>query len=266
MDLRNLNLSRHDVEAIRGLFMYQPFFLRDGLQSGIAYDWSHGGGVCQVEQSQVDKATWDAFSAANQELRAAYEGWLDVIASECGDLAGASVIDTACAEGYFLHGLAKRGAGRCVGYDLSPRVVETNRFLNKALGNEVEAKAIPYDMRKHTIPGVEPADIVISSAIMVHLSDPTYYLEFLGSITKKLLFLYSIFDDTEELTITYERPRAYHDMEAKFPLCFSGQTKISVGLLKFAFAEMGFSRVLELLPGDVPLSRLGYRAYIAVRA
>lgn len=264
MDLRNRNLSRDDVNEARGLFFYQPFILSDDLQSGIAYDWSHGNNVYQVDRSQVDEATWTAFDSANHNLRSAYEGWLDAIAAAYGDLSNASMIDTACAEGYFLHGLADRGVRRCVGYDLSPRVLETNRFLNRILAHNVEVHAIPYDMRTHTIPGSEPADIVISSAIMVHLSDPTFYLEFLGSITKKLLFLYSAFEDTEEMRITYERPRVYHDVEAKFPLCFSGKTTVSLGLVKFALAEMGFNRVVEV-PPVVPLPPANHRAFIAIK-
>lgn len=40
---------------------------------------------------------------------------------------------------------------------------------------------------------------------MCHLSDPMYYLDFLGSVTRKALLLFSsVVDDDEQFKIVYE--------------------------------------------------------------
>ena len=145
-------------------------------------------------------------STLNYNLRTTYDGWLDAIAASYGDLGNARVLDIACAEGYFLHGLKQRGAGRCIGYDMATRPSISTGLLNRLLGHDVEFRNIAYDMRLHTVPGAEPADIVISSAIMGHLSDPTFFLEFLGSMTKRLLFIYSAFEDTEVFRAPMKAP------------------------------------------------------------
>src|SRR5689334_11415204 len=187
MDLREYKLTAAEIQEAKSCFFYQPFRFSEDVQSGIAYDWAHNKGVFQVDRREVDAATWRSFDTLNNDLRTTYDGWLDAIAAQYGDMRGASVLDIACAEGYFLHGLKQRGAGRCVGYDLAPRASVATKLLNKLFGHDVEFRNAGYDMQLHSVPGAEPADIVISSAIMVHLSDPTFYLAFLGAMTKKLL-------------------------------------------------------------------------------
>lgn len=264
MDLRKYKLSPADLAQAKASLHYQPFRISEEIQSGIAYDWIHNKGVFQVDRREVDDATWKAFDTLNNNLRITYDGWLDEIAACYGDLRSASALDIACAEGYFLHGLKQRGAGRCIGYDIASRPNISTSLLNRVLGHDVEFRKVAYDMRHHTVPGAEPADIVIASAIMGHLSDPTFFLEFLGSMTKRLLFVYSAFEDTDVFRVTYEGPRVHHDASAKFPLCFSGRTTVSTSLFHFAMKELGFTRVIEA-PQRVHLPQQPYRAYIAIK-
>jgi len=264
MNLRKYKLSPADLAEAKASLFYQPFRISEEIQSGIAYDWIYNKGVFQVDRREVDAETWKTFDALNHNLRTAYDGWLDAIAAGYGDLRNASVLDVACAEGYFLHGLKQRGAGRCIGYDIASSPSVSTGLLNRLLGHDVEFRNIAYDMRFHMVPGAEPADIVISSAIMVHMSDPTFFLEFLGSMAKRLLFIYSAFEDTDVFRVTYEGPRLHHDAKAKFPLCFSGRTMISTSLFHFAMNELGFTRVIEA-PQLVRLPPEPYRAYIAIK-
>ncbi len=264
MDLSKFRLSKEDIDEARRHLFYQPFKISDDVQSGVAYDWAYGKGIFQADKRLVDPETWAAFDHLNEQLRITYDYWLRSIAKSYGDMSAALVVDTACAEGYFLYGLLGHGAGRCIGYDISDRMAGAIGFLNRVTERHVEFRNIPYDMRQHKISGAPLADIVISSAIMVHLSDPTFYLEFLGSITQKVLFLYSAFEESDEFRITHEFPRMHHDNDAKFPLCFSGRTTISTGLLKFALADLGFNQVIEL-PPIVSLPIEGHRAFIAIK-
>jgi len=120
MNLRKYKLSPADLAEAKASLFYQPFRISEEIQSGIAYDWIYNKGVFQVDRREVDAETWKTFDALNHNLRTTYDGWLDAIAAGYGDLRNASVLDVACAEGYFLHGLKQRGAGPASATTLRP--------------------------------------------------------------------------------------------------------------------------------------------------
>jgi len=207
MDLRSFRLSAADVQEARQYLYYQPFIISDDVQTGIAYDWTHGKGIYQMLRTEASQAEWEEFCYLNGQLRSLYDYWIGEIDRYSGGIAGRTVVDTACAEGYFLYRSKQKGAARCLGYDLADYPTEVTSFLNRITGLHVEFQNTPYDMRTHRIVGASPSDIVISSAIMVHLSDPTYYLEHIASLTKQALFIFSVFDDSDAYRITFENPR-----------------------------------------------------------
>jgi hypothetical protein len=100
-------------------------------------------------------------------------------------------------------------------------------------------------MRTHTIPNAASADIVISSAIMCHLSDPLEYLTFLASITKKALLLFTSIDEADTYHIIYDGAKTFFP-DSRFPYCFDTNTHISKGLLLFGLKDLGFSRIIEI--------------------
>jgi 2-polyprenyl-3-methyl-5-hydroxy-6-metoxy-1,4-benzoquinol methylase len=268
MDLRAYRLSAADIQEARRHLYYQPFIVSDEVQTGIAYDWAHSKGIYQMQRSEVSPAEWEEFCHLNEQLRNLYDYWIGEIDRYSGGIAGRSVVDTACAEGYFLYRSKQRGAASCTGYDLAPHLAGTTAFLNRVTGLGIEFRNIPYDMRAHRIAGASPSDIVISSAILVHLSDPTYYLEHVASLARRALFVFSTFEDTDAYRITFEQPRQYHDQNARFPLCFSGRNLVSTGLLKFAISDLGFRDLIEIPTPkgiDLPLDWSMHRAFIALR-
>lgn len=263
MDLRKYNLSNEKIDLAKNTLFYQPFIISDDIQTGVAYDWRHGRGVFQMNRKDVSRNEWNQFVEENKLLRNTYDFWIDTIISIYGDISNATVIDTACAEGYFLFRFLEAGAKRCIGYDMDGRLSESISTLKKITGLNAEFYNTPYDMMSHKISGSETADIVISSAIMVHLSDPTYHIHFLSSITKKMLFIFSAFDESDDLTISYQYPRMHHDKNAIFPICFSGFTKISTSLLKFGLTDLGFHEIREI---DNPMQMPPFhKAFLANR-
>src|SRR5262249_37320591 len=80
----------------------------------------------------------DYDAIASQYKQAKRQPWRPFIGSETiaglvGDLAGKSVLDLACGEGYYTRMLRQRGASRVVGVDLSEGMI--------ALARNEEARA-----------------------------------------------------------------------------------------------------------------------------
>src|SRR5437667_2325095 len=212
MDLRKFGITREQALLGAGLFDYQPFILSDDIQTGIAYDWLYGDtdryGFHDphryvVKRNEVDSGTWQRFVSANAILRNMYEQWIDAISSTARHKE--SVVDIACNTGYFLQGLAQRGFKVCTGYD---RFDKSRAFhlLNTLTGANVRFQHEMYNSWTHTVKGCQPADVVIASAIMVHISDPLYFLRFLGDITRDTLFLFTSVAHSEDYSIRYHPP------------------------------------------------------------
>jgi len=155
-----------------------------------------------------------------------------------------SVLDIACNSGYFLQQFARRGYRDCIGYDLLDKS-EVFAYLNDILGTSAIFIQKRYDSWTHQLPGCNPADIVVASAILLHLSDPLYFLHFLGGVTRKALLLFTRAIRTDDYLIRYEEPNAYYK-EDPFPVCFDNNNSISTGLLELSLRKMGFREVIEL--------------------
>jgi SAM-dependent methyltransferase len=244
MDLRPFALSREQVLRGARLLDYQPFILADDVQTGIGYDWLYAEedpGRYVAFRDRVSTLVWERFSIANAQLRNMYDEW---IAAICQYTSGnESVLDVACNSGYFLQAFARKGYRECIGYDLLDKT-EVFAYLNSILSTDVRFIHERYDSWTHQLPGCQPADVVIASAILLHLSDPLYFLYFLGAATRKVLFLFTRVIRAPEYIIYYHEPaKYYHD---PFPICFDNNNYISTGLLQLSLRKLGFREVVEL--------------------
>lgn len=275
MDLREYNPDPALIAEVKDYMEYQPYILSDDFQVGIAHDWLYRSGTMKMDRSQVSAKDWKAFSKANARLRAMYNDWIDMVWDVVyPETPNPTVLDMAGNAGFFLYRFLEKGASRCIGYDLNPKFGHTYKLLNQIIGVNAEFVHSPYNEMTHEIPGAEQADIVISSAIMCHLSDPTYLLAYLGSLTKKALLLFTAVDDSSALKITYSKPGAFDHMknppERRFPACFDNMTSISRPLLALGFEAVGFKQVIEIehrrkwLPSSY-LNRHNLRAFLAIK-
>ncbi len=267
MDLRPFAPSREQVLRGTRLLDYQPFILADDVQTGIAYDWLYGPqdpGRYLAFRDQVSAETWNRFTSANAQLRTMYDEWIEAI---CLHAQGnESVLDVACNSGYFLQRFALKGYGECRGYDLLDKT-EVFSYLNGILGTDARFIHQRYDSWTHRLEGCQPADIVIASAILLHLSDPLYFLHFLGSVTNKILFLFTRIIRAEEYIIQYHEPNEYYK-DAPFPVCFDNNNDISTGLLHLSLRRLGFRQIIELTPNEgwIPQQVMGMKgAYVCLK-
>lgn len=243
MDLRRYKLTPEQIATAATLFDYQPYIISDDIQTGIAYDFLYAPedpNRYVADRRKLPKLTWERFVDANAGLRRMYDDWIDQISNLCG--VQSSVVDVACNTGYFLQRFSEKGHRKTVGYDRLD-TAEAIQFINKVTGTSVEFIHESYDSWTHEIPGCSQYDIVIASAIMLHLSDPLYFMHFLGSITKKCLFLFTLVNDSPDYVIRYLTfNRHYQD---HFPVCFDNHS-ISYPLLKLGLERLGFTRILEI--------------------
>lgn len=250
MDLRPYNLSPKQIDEAARVLSYQPFIISDDLQTGVAYSWLYddegGRRVYQQREFVFDRRhcaaeVWAKAEDANRRLRTMYDDWLDVIAER---LPGASVLEIGCNTGYLLAGAQLRGMAPCTGVDPG-NYARSVAFLNKTLGTRVRFRRAAYDSWKHRVRWLAPHDLVIASAVMQHISDPLYFLAFLGRMAKKALFLFSGMGDTDLLQIYYAEPNRF-DKSTRFPVCFDNDVGLSRGLLMKSLDLLGFKEIVEI--------------------
>ena len=87
-------------------------------------------------------------------------------------------------------------------------------------------------------------DLVLSIAVLCHLSEPLRHLAWLGSSARKALMVFTACDDVPGYVIRFHTVNRYY-ADDKFPHCFD-VTSLSRPLLRLAFANMGFTRIVEI--------------------
>lgn len=244
MDLRKYSLSPEQEEELRHLIGYQPFILSDDCMTGTGDIWSNRSKMKCADRTICAPEEWERFSEANLRMMRMYNDWIDEVKTRCEDFGQMTVLDTGCNAGFFLYRFREEGVSRAWGYDLNPKLVRAYEILNEITGLNVVYHNVAYDQFKHEIPNAEPADIVVSTGVMCHLSDPLYYLHFLGKLAKRMLLLFSTVDDHNRLRITYGKPRKFY--KNPFPICFDNMTTVSKPLVLFALQDIGFQQVIEL--------------------
>jgi hypothetical protein len=291
MDLRSYHPTASQIDtakdlACRGLLCYQPFILSDDFETGAGYEFitgKEGAGLVYcpdppskyvsrppVQRLLIDSAIKDDFTARNQSLRVLYESMVDLMDKHAGPISGMTMADIGCCAGYFPLAFAKRGAKRAVGYDLVD-YGPTFKLLNAILQTKAEFVHQGYIPESQRIKGVDTFDVVISIAVLVHLSDPLQHLALLGSIATRAIFVWTLTSDVgdtdeETMTIKYRSVNRYYE-HSKFPFCFD-VTQISPGLLRKSLEMMGFSDIYELknVPGGMPDGFFkSHRGYLGVR-
>ncbi|WP_298254067.1 class I SAM-dependent methyltransferase [Bradyrhizobium sp.] len=248
------HVERAKVLAMRGLFNYQPFQLSDGFYCGAGLSIVQGfradpptvycpsldPGISEYAASALVKpAEADQFLHTNEMLAAFYDSVIGQITTLTGGVAGLSVLDVGCNAGYFPVSFSRAGAVQSVGYD---RVdyAETLDLLNEICGTRAEFKVWDYNGE---LKASEQHDLVLSVAVLVHLSEPLRHLAWLGSAAKTALFVLTPCHKDDDLSIRFHTVNRYY--QNMFPNCFD-VTTLSRKLLYLAFEQMGFSRVVEL--------------------
>jgi SAM-dependent methyltransferase len=267
MDLRQLVSSRSQVErakklAMRGLLNYQPFTFADDLACGSGMSIVQGhrknppsiwcpnvttqdAGPDYIESAVVKPEDKDEFFSDNAQLARCYDGMVDQIITKLGGVKGLSMMEAGCNAGYFPLSFARAGAARTVGYD---RVDYSGAFalLNEICRTKAQFKLWSYNGE---LEADEKFDLVMSVAVLVHLSDPLHHLAWLGSAAKKALFVFTPCHTDDDYSIRYHTVNRYY--EDRFPYCFD-VTTVSRKLLYLAFEKMGFSDVVEVTTEPMP--------------
>lgn len=249
MDLRKYNLSAKQIDEAVSILNYQPFIISDDICTGVAYSWlytAEGGRNSNVpdfvlDRRKVDAKTYAKFCNANAQLRAMYDDFIDVIVKH---FKSGTLLDVACNNGYFIVRAMEKGMATCVGYDMTDYSKSVS-FLNKIVGTHAEFIHTPYDSFSHTISGCDTYDVVIACNIMQHISDPLYFLAFLGSRAKKGLLLFTGMGNTDQYLVYYSEPNRFNK-DSKFPVCFDNDVGISRGLLYKSLELMGFHEIIEI--------------------
>lgn len=265
MDLRRAIRSPRQIEsakhlALRGLLNYQPFIFADHLAVGsglsVAAGFTHNppSVYCPDAMAMADTNDYAAsalakpeqreeFFDANERMRRYYDSMVDQVVGGVGSLNGLSVLDVGCNSGYFPLAFAKRGAAKVVGLD---RVdySETITLLNSICGTDIAFRTWSYD---GSVAASEQFDLVTSIAVLVHLSDPLHHLAWLGSSARKALFVFTPAHADDDYSIRFHTVNRYYT--DRFPYCFDVST-ISRKLLRLAFEQMGFTKVIEFQMPD----------------
>lgn len=288
MDLRKFGISQEQIEracdlACRGLLCYQPFVVEGDLYTGVGHEMlSHGGrGLVHVkdvpkkyivnkdvERFLVNPDHLREFINNNIILDELYQRMLRFIEDRMGGVQGLEFSDVGCCSGYFSVNLAARGAKKVIAYDRID-YSETFSLLNDLMGTNVQFRNQAY--KQGTIKGAEESDVVISVAVLVHISDVLHHLAFLGRLAKKAIFVWTnIMADPEgsddELLIRFKDHNNYYKND-EFPYCFD-VVYISPKLLRLSLNLMGFTEIHEFnnFPEGFPEEiKQQHRGYLAIR-
>jgi hypothetical protein len=250
MDLRGCNLSPAKIELASRLLNYQPFFISDDLQTGVAYSWLYSEDARTqpplVFHHEHWNSQWDKITSANARLRQMYDDFIEELASR---FPGGSLFDVACNNGYFPVRAATRGMRGCAGSDRETGFGESIQFLNDAFGTNARFILAPYDPTLgRGADAVPQFDVVVATAILCHIPDPLNFLAYLGAIAKEAIFFWGQMLDTDELAISYQPPHEELSTFHTFPYCFNDNTRISKGLFRESARLMGFREVTFLAP------------------
>lgn len=264
MDLSIYKDRKLVLERSAELFKYQPFVLSDECRTGAALGQLYGRRERVLFRSKCDKSLWDSFSLENDNMARMYETFLAETKGLIGGFENKTFLDIACNAGYFCYRALQEGAKNSTGIDSGDYAAAFN-LVNNIINVEAVFIRRSYDIRRHIIEDIDPADIVFCTSFMCHISDPTFLLAFLADVSKKALLIYSKFPRSDEYFIKYSKKTSLYT-KYEFPLCFDGATEISDTLLLFGLKELGFIDVHEINRGKYWLPRGdSWRCFLAIR-
>jgi SAM-dependent methyltransferase len=248
VDLRPFNLSQTNVQKAANVLDYQPFIITSELQTGVAYSYLHSLDArvhppLVFHRNEWSVEDWNKIDAANQCQRAMYDAFVEAIAEQ---YPGGSLLDVACNNGYIPVATRRAGMGPCAGTDAGMHFGESIAFLNEVLGTDVAFHQRIYSPTEPCAPLPRKFDVVCASAILCHLPDPLNFLAYIGSLANEAVFYWGQVVDSEHFLVAYNRPHPSLGGPQTFPYGFNDNTRVSIGLFKYAMESMGFSRLLEV--------------------
>jgi len=106
----------------------------------------------------------------------------DWVMEHAGDLEGKSVCDVGCGCGRFVAEFARRGAGRVLGVDPAPRMLELARELVASEGVADKCDFVQADVLDYT--AEEEYDLVVAIGLWDYIAEPTERLRRIRSLTR----------------------------------------------------------------------------------
>ncbi len=296
MDLRDIDWNPRELEVIqnhilRRRFIYQPFILGEDLEVGEGMNFFDGyrpGRTACVywpgapaALSAILTTDKDYFRRCNTQWRNHYEGYINsIVAMNGGDVSRLSFAEIGCNAGYFLFGLMRRGAARCVGFDYT-QFAEIFAVLNQRLGTRVEFQRADWDSLEHRLAHADmpEVDVAITSAFLCHNPDPLYHLAYICDRARRGVFIWTpVANCAEEeppfahwktdKIVTYGTPHR-HTTDLLWPISFDYNIRLSAPLIHTCLREAGFEDIQELeCPVQEPRwleIHQGFRAFYARR-
>ncbi|MBF0518200.1 MAG: DUF1698 domain-containing protein [Nitrospirae bacterium] len=273
MDLRGYIKNQGQIErakrlAIKGLLNYQPWIFSEDFETGVGLEWAHGRTTGLVYYPDIDRGLIDnspelkrliiepenykEFHQSNAMLRRLYDGIVDEICDKIGNISNTTFLDVGCNTGYFPQSFALRGARQSVGCDREKGFSETFDLLNELLGTQVEFYETFYNPETRRISRIGQHDVVVSMAVLCHLSEPLNHIKCLSELAQKGLFVWTLVNEDIGYTVHYGHPQG-HYKEDNFPLCFDNDVTCSEGLLRKSLELTGFNHIYEIPAGNSTL-------------
>jgi ubiquinone/menaquinone biosynthesis C-methylase UbiE len=121
---------------------------------------------------------WDSLYSHENKFRYIINKWLRkglferyrLTFEHCGNLTGARVLDVGCGTGRFSIECAKRGAGRVVGIDFAPSMVEMSQETARKMNVSDKCEFICGDFL--TFPFEESFDVILALGFFDYIEDP----------------------------------------------------------------------------------------------
>jgi SAM-dependent methyltransferase len=257
MDFRGFNLTENQIStalelSCLGTLLYQPFVFSDDFATGAGYEFFDGGengGLVYCPDAEIlrpgcphrnrmiyDPAKRDRFFNANDRLNRLYRKFNDLITARL-DISNSRIADIGCCSGYFPVSLSALGARDVTGFDLVD-YSDTFALLNGILNTDAKFVNSGYDYGTRGIAEFEHYDLIICSALLVHLSEPLGLLALMGQRASKAIFIWTNVGAEPDMSVHYISANRYYE-NARFPHCFD-MTIVSRELLLQSLRLMGF--------------------------
>jgi hypothetical protein len=282
MDLRNQNLSQEELDLVKGFIKtkqlcYQPFIFSDDIEVGKGLQmfkrdpdepnvlWNEND-IDFNGPLAKDKTLFRDCNEIYREIY--YEHLLDSLIENLeNDITGLTFSEMGCNSGYFPVSLSKRGAKRAIGYDI-PNNSRLFDLFNNALSTKAEYRKAEWNSLEHKLYDSEfiETDVVLSVAVLCHMSDAIYHLAYLCDHAKKAIFIYTTTNEDNCLSMSFgQLPKKAID----WPLNLDLNVSFSLPLLKLALCEAGFEDFREIKCPELPKQweQFSYtkRAFMAFR-
>jgi SAM-dependent methyltransferase len=134
---------------------------------------------------------WDSLYSHENKLKYAVNKWLrkglferyQFTFENCGDLAGAKVLDIGCGTGRFSIECIKRGAVRVVGIDFAPSMIEFSRRVAEQMGVSDKCEFVQGEFLGHEFN--ESFDVVLALGCFDYIKEPGALINKIGRMSPR---------------------------------------------------------------------------------